>query len=426
MDESYIANNFFQRFIKRHKKQGNLIVQPRMGFSQQRSMSLGLRKVEQLGIPVIGTITLDSFTRLGNFESARQAIENNDVLNGYPMVSYRDEENRRMLEGIRSERFPIQVRHGSPLPLRIFRSTLNSDIDAIEGGPVSYCLPYSRVPIHNSIIEWEKCCYMWASQGNGNYHLESFGGCLMGQLCPPSLLISLSVLEVIFFNHHGIKSVSLSLSQGTNSDQDLAALKAIKSLAFKYLSVDIDWHVVFYTFMGKFPSTFDGAKLIIEESAKLAKLGGANRLIVKTVNEAHQIPTISDNLQALKWTHRVANREPLEQRNIDSEKYFEIFDEADGIIQAVLNLDNNIGKAIEKAFLKGFLDIPFCLHPSNNNQTLADIDFNGNVRWVKHGKVPIARKRKKISSELTSSRLLKMLSFNQNKYDTIQLPSIAE
>jgi methylaspartate mutase epsilon subunit len=420
-NQTHIGNNFFQRFIKKHKEEGNLIVQPRMGYSEKDAMLLGLSKVKELGIPVIGTITIDSFTRLGDFESARRAIQNGDSLNGYPIVSYNNEENRSLINNIRTEDFPIQVRHGSPLAFEIFNATCNSGIDAIEGGPVSYCLPYSRVPLKESIKAWERCCDMWASKGEGAYHLESFGGCMMGQLCPPSMLIAISVLEAIFFNYYGIKSVSLSLAQGTNSGQDLAALKAIRNLGFKYLPEDMDWHVVFYTFMGKFPSTYKGAKAIIEESARLAKLGGANRLIVKTVNEAHQIPTINDNLQALKWTHKAANFENLKERKINWNQYFEICEEADSIIQAVLNLDNNPGKAIEKAFVKGLLDIPFCLHPSNNKQTLSSIDDAGNILWIKCGKVPIADVKKQIGKELTSYQLMEMLTYNQKKYDQIQL-----
>lgn len=417
MNSSNNTNTFFQKFIGLHKSQENLIVQPRMGFSKTNLMSLGLRRVKNLNIPVIGTITLDSFTRLRDFESARNALVNNQPLNGYPIVSYEDEQNRKMLNEVRSHDFPIQVRHGSPLPEEVFKSTINSGIDAIEGGPISYCLPYSRVPLNKSIEAWEKCCKIWVSMGNSHYHLESFGGCMMGQLCPPSVLIAISILEVIFFNYHGIESVSMSLAQGTNSDQDLAALKVVQNLAEKYLKKNIKWHVVFYTFMGQFPLTFEGSRKIIIESAKLAKLGGAGRLIVKTVKEAHQIPNIEDNLNALKWTHQAANCDELLERKINSEDFDEIYNEADCLIQSVLDINHNPGIAIEKAFSKGILDIPFCLHPNNTNEALAYIDAKGKVQWLKYGNMPLIKTQKGLRIQLTSQKLLEMLSFNQRKYD---------
>ena len=415
-------NSFYQQFISRNIREDNLIVQPRMGFSQKELMSDGLMAVKSLNIPVIGTITIDSFTRARDFKSAKRAIEINKSLNGYPIVSYSKEENNALISKIRSADFPIQIRHGSPQPEEIFKSTIAANIDAIEGGPISYCLPYSRIPINKSISSWIKCCELFATAGNGEYHIESFGGCMMGQLCPPSLLIAITLLEALFFKFYGIKSVSVSLTQGTNSEQDLAALAVLNQLSDKYLGQELNWHIVYYTFMGKFPETFHGAKLLIEESALIAKQGGANRLIVKTANEAHQIPTIKDNLEALKWANTIANQSPSkrEEWKMNITMKDQIYQEADALIEAVLNLSNKPGDAIEIAFKKGYLDIPFCLHQCNNKRTLSQIDSRGNIIWTNIGNMPIAVKPDTVqvkNNNLTSNGLIEMLSYNQFKYD---------
>ena len=62
----------------------------------------------------------------------------------------------------------------------------------------------------------------------GRAHLETFGGCLLGQLCPPSLLVAISVLEALFFVQHGLRSVSLSYAQQTHPAQDIEALAALR------------------------------------------------------------------------------------------------------------------------------------------------------------------------------------------------------
>ena len=36
---------------------------------------------------------------------------------------------------------------------------------------------------------------------------------MLGQLCPPSQLVAISVLEALFFHRHGIRSVSVSAFQ---------------------------------------------------------------------------------------------------------------------------------------------------------------------------------------------------------------------
>jgi methylaspartate mutase epsilon subunit len=59
-------------------------------------------------------------------------------------------------------------------------------------------------------------------------HLETFGGCMMGQLCPPSLLVALSTLEALFFRQHGLRSISLSYAQQTHAEQDAEAVLAMR------------------------------------------------------------------------------------------------------------------------------------------------------------------------------------------------------
>ena len=122
---------------------------------------------------------------------------------------------------------------------------------------------------------------------------------MMGQLCPPSLLVALSVLECMFFRQHGVRSVSLSYAQQTSRDQDTEAVLALRRLAAELLS-DLDWHVVIYAYMGVYPRTAGGATRLVGDAARLAVSSGAARLIVKTVAEAHRIPSIADNVAALE------------------------------------------------------------------------------------------------------------------------------
>ena len=98
-----------------------------------------------------GTITLDSYTRINRHASAQRHLDEELTLNGYPIVAYGAEATRTMLEGIESFDFPIQVRHGSADPREIFAAMLEAGLYATEGGPISYCLPYSRMPLAEAV-----------------------------------------------------------------------------------------------------------------------------------------------------------------------------------------------------------------------------------------------------------------------------------
>jgi methylaspartate mutase epsilon subunit len=295
------VENSFGAYVSRAHQAGILVVQPRMGFSHPDAMRAGLVAVSRASATTVGTITLDSYTRVGLHTAARRALDDGTVLNGYPIVAHEPATNRWVLEGVHGPEFPVQVRHGSPEPQDIIAALAQAGLDATEGGPVSYCLPYGRTPLRDAVKNWKDCCALLGTVGErgAEPHLETFGGCMMGQLCPPSLLVALSLLEGLFFRQHGLRSISLSYAQQTDADQDGQAVLALRHLAEEMLT-GVDWHVVLYTYMGMYPRTRPGAMLLLEEAAALAVRTGAARIIVKTVSEAFRIPTVAENVAALE------------------------------------------------------------------------------------------------------------------------------
>ncbi|MEV0256359.1 methylaspartate mutase [Streptomyces sp. NPDC050732] len=403
----------FAAYVAEAKNRNELIVQSRMGFTSPELMRAGLDAVRDAGPRVVGTITLDSFTRTGQFLRAGRAIAAGEALNGYPLVSHSDADNAQLLGGVDLAAFPVQVRHGSPRPQEIFRTMGRLGLTVSEGGPVSYCLPYSRVPLRESIDAWAEGCRILADGGRGA-HLETFGGCMLGQLCPPGLLVALSVLECLFFAENGIRSVSLSYAQQTNPRQDLDAILALRALAEEHL-VGVDWHVVLYTFMGVYPKTTGGATALLRESAELAAASGCERLIVKTTVESQRIPTIAENVAALRIAADAAHGVPRSARLPGSE----VLDEASALINATLSLRDSVGDSLHEAFRLGLLDVPYCLHQDNRNRTRTSLDSDGTLRWASKGNMPLPGTPPLHEPEGAADRLLQMLSFNQHRFDAV-------
>uniref|UniRef100_UPI000A3A0410 methylaspartate mutase n=1 Tax=Streptomyces sp. NRRL B-24572 TaxID=1962156 RepID=UPI000A3A0410 len=292
----------FGRFVAASAAAGRLVVQPRMGFGDPGRMRAGLARTRAATAHTAGTLTVDSYTRVGDLDAARAAVAEGSRLNGYPIAAHSPATTRAVLDGLFDADFPVQVRHGSARPLAIVRALTEAGLDATEGGPVSYCLPYGRTPLRESVTAWARACELLATGARPGAvpHLESFGGCLLGQLCPPGLLVATSVLECLFFVQFGLRSVSLSYAQQTDPAQDEEALRALHRLAAEFLPDGIDRHVVLYTYMGVYPRTEQGATRLLEASARLAVRSGAGRLIVKTTAEAHRLPTVEENVRALE------------------------------------------------------------------------------------------------------------------------------
>jgi methylaspartate mutase epsilon subunit len=396
----------------------DLVVQPRMGFSSPEVMRAGLVAVRDAAATTVGTITLDSYTRVGDHSAARTALANGLDLNGYPIVAHSTTTTRGMLADVHEAGFPVQVRHGSACPEKIMAALVRAGLSATEGGPVSYCLPYSRIPLRESVSNWARCCEMLAAvrERGVEPHLETFGGCIMGQLCPPSLLVAISVLEGLFFTQHGLRSISLSYAQQTSAVQDHEALHALRRLAMSLLP-DVDWHIVVYAYMGVYPRTRGGAGRLLEGAAELAVRAGAARLIVKTAAEAHQIPTIADNVLALEIAAAAA-RDTSGEGGVTPAEDTGIHAEATALVEAVLNLDHDVGRAMVTAFERGYLDVPFCLHPDNPGRSAGYIDSDGSLRWLATGSLPInAPGRAGDTTRMTADDLLTSLSYMERMFD---------
>lgn len=415
-------------FVARARADGRLVVQPRMGFSSPERMRTGLVAVKNAAAITVGTITLDSYTRVGEHTVAARALADGVDLNGYPLVTHSPSTTREILGGVHGIDFPVQVRHGSSDPRQIVAALVDAGLDATEGGPVSYCLPYSRTPLRESVTNWARACEPLINlrDRGAEPHMETFGGCMMGQLCPPSLLIALSLLEGMFFRQQGLTSISLSYAQQTSVEQDTEAIGALHELAGQLLP-GVDWHVVLYAYMGAYPKTAPGALALLGQAATLATRTGCARLIVKTVAEAHRIPTIEENVAALEHAATVAaltdRTGPGDGRQVADTG---IHAETRMLIDAVLDLDDDVGNALCLAFERGYLDVPYCLHPDNAGRARGFVDATGRLAWSSIGAMPIGGvARLGPAKPVTSSSLLASLSYVERRFDRQEHPNFA-
>ncbi|MFE1384035.1 FAD/NAD(P)-binding protein [Streptomyces sp. NPDC058740] len=407
-------------FVQEAAQAGELVVQPRMGMVAPEDMAAGVAAVADLPERTVATLTIDSYTRVGDHAAATAALRTGRPLNGFPLVSHGPKTTARVAAAA-GRRTPVQVRHGSADPMAIFRTMTAAGLAASEGGPVSYCLPYGRTPLADSVAAWRDSVQFLTEESRNRgrrAHLESFGGCLLGQLCPPSMLVAVSVLECLFFAQNGATSVSLSYAQQTHAAQDTGALAALRLLADELLPPAVDRHLVLYTYMGVYPRTVPGARLLLRRSAELAVRGGAQRLIVKTETEAHRIPTVAENLTALRVAAdaaRAARARPGAAAAAGAETE-EILAEARALVGAVLALSDDLGVALLKAFDRGLLDVPFCLHPDNRGEARSAIAPDGRLQWTDLGALPLLTTSRR-TTPMTSRQLAGMLGRVAREHD---------
>jgi methylaspartate mutase epsilon subunit len=219
----------------------------------------------------------------------------------------------------------------------------------------------------------------------------------------------------MFFAQRGVRCISFSYAQQTNPEQDEEAVAALRALVDEYLPLPRT-HLVIYTYMGVYPRTPGGALRLLASSARLAVRSGASRLIVKTAAEAYRLPTIAENVTALEHAAAVADTEPGPVEAPDTG----IGAQARALVDNVLSLDDDIGRALCTAFASGQLDVPFCLHPDNPGRARGFVDRDGRLQWQHIGGLPLGDLvRPSSTGRVSSADLLASLQFMQHKFDRI-------
>lgn len=387
-------------FISHHfktKAKDKMLVQPRGGFpTYQKQFDLSKFFVEA-NADVL-PLTIDSNTRLNDYATASKMLrlsEENDVdmLNGYPLVNHGYRTTRKMITHFNK---PVSLRHGTPDARLLIETAIASGIFEIEGGPITYLLPYSKnFPLDKAFLYWkyvERVCANY-SELNEPINRESFGP-LTATLVPPSITIVIQLLEMLLSLEEGVKSFSVSFAQQGSMMQDVVTGEVLKKLA-KHYAEEIDCgdaaiNLVYHQWMGAFPTNKNFAEQLINMSTVIAKMVGADKIITKTREEASGIPTKEANAKTVantQYTLRILNGLP---NMVDEEEEEILTLEVKAIMEAVFNDPaDTLWRKVFNSIKNGIIDVPFSPHIINHNNMITIRDANKNIRIIDRGNVPI-------------------------------------
>jgi len=399
--EDFVKNANKELFISHHFAQKKkMLVQPRGGFptyEKQFALSDFFVKANVDVLP----LTIDSNTRLNDYATAKKMLRlseesEKDMLNGYPLVNHGYRTTRKMITHFNK---PVSLRHGTPDARLLIETAIASGIFEIEGGPITYLLPYSKnFPLDKAFLYWkyvEKVCANY-SKLNLPINRESFGP-LTATLVPPSITIVIQLLEMLLSLEEGVKSFSVSFSQSGSMNQDIVMGKVIKKLAAFYAQKidceDAVINLVYHQWMGAFPMDTKYAEQLISMSTVIASMVGADKIITKTNQEASGIPTKEANAETVANTQyllRILNGLPTIN---DEEEEENITLQVQAIMEAVFNDPaDTLWRKVFNSIKNGTIDVPFSPHIINHNEMITVRDSSKNIRIIKRGNVPIPDK----------------------------------
>lgn len=396
--KEFVKNASKDLFISHHFKNADkMLVQPRGGFPTYKKQFALNEFFVNANVDVL-PLTIDSNTRLNDYSTASRMLrlsEENDVdmLNGYPLVNHGYRTTRKMITHFNK---PVSLRHGTPDARLLIETAIASGIFDIEGGPITYLLPYSKnFPLDKAFLYWkyvERVCANY-SELNEPINRESFGP-LTATLVPPAITIVIQLLEMLLSLEEGVKSFSVSFSQTGSMNQDIVMGAVIKKLAKFYAEEigcgDAGIHLVYHQWMGAFPMDKDFAEQLINMSTVIASMVGADKIITKTREEASGIPTKEANAKTVantQYTLRILNGLPT---IVDEEEEEILTLEVKAIMEAVFNDPaDTLWRKVFNSIKNGIIDVPFSPHIINHNEMITIRDGNKNIRIIERGNVPI-------------------------------------
>lgn len=410
------------------RERGAPFLQPRGGtpiFDEQLRLTRILSEAGADFIP----LTIDSCTRHNQYETAAQLLRRSEeegraYLNGYPLVCHGHELTRRLFDGLDK---PVSLRHGTPDARLLVEVAIASGIVEIEGGGLCYCLPYSEgFPLDRALLHWQYVDHICAlySTPDRPIHRESFGP-LSATLVPPVTVLVIELAELLLAAEQGVRSFAVSFGQTGSIVQDVALAKVMRKLARELLVehgfADVQVRLVYHQWMGQFPMQRERAAALIAGSALVAGVIDADKVVVKTVDEALGVPRPEVNAEAVDCVRYVLRTfgtpEQLMSPAIESEAKL-IESQARSVLNAIFDLSGDaFWESVYRAFQLGWIDLPFASHADNANRVITMRDGNQSVRIADAGAMPIAAadlateramlaSRRKGAGEMTYRRML--------------------
>lgn len=389
-------------------------IQPRGGFpsaAKQRALTVAFDEAGADFIP----LTVDSHSRHNDYQTASELLaaglaEDRDLLNGYPLVSHGLEPTRALYEGI--ER-PVSLRHGTPDARLLAEIALASGITEIEGGGLTYTLPYSRgFLLERALMHWQYVDRLCAVAGpvDAPVHRESFGP-LTATLVPPVITAVVQLCELLLAAEQGVTSFSVSLGQTGSFEQDVALAGVLRDKAAELLArfefPEVEVSLVYHQWMGAFPAEVSRAWQLIAVSAAVGRLAGADKIVVKTPEEALGIPSIESNVACVHAVRYVLEMfpqaVPVVNEVIEQEREL-IGGEVDHVLECVFGLSApSFLASVHDAVLAGMIDVPFAPHEQNAGRLIAGRGTGRRIRVLEPGGMPIRDEDLRLERELRGS-----------------------
>ncbi len=386
--------------MRRAAAEGRCLTQPRGGFATLAMQLDLMRALDGDGHADIVPTTTDRYTRNERFAEAQKGVAESErlgrsMLNGFPIVNYGVADCRKLVEAVDK---PTIILSGTSLPKLTGEIGLAAGFTGYLGSGIAYTTSYTKdVSIEQGIRNYQyldRLVALYQERGVELHRRQP--GFLTGTNIPPSVAITVAILDLLLAAAQGVRNYGLELAQTLHLIQDAAAIRACCDLAREYLERfgygDVFAPVTSLHWMGAWPHDHAQAAALVAYGGTLAALGGAVSVTTKSVHEAFGIPTPEANAEGLRTTRMavyLARRTRLDDLpELRREKEL-IEREVRPVVDKALEMgDGDAAVGAVRAFAAGIVDVPWSPSRFVHGRVLPARDEDGYLRILDAGAMP--------------------------------------
>ena len=406
------------KMLKKYKAEGKTSLYPRSGTPVIEEEIRLLQSLNEVGVFMF-PFTTDSYSRNLKFDMAQKGLDESiktgkAKLNGFPIVNHGVKNTRKVVESCKGA---FDVRSSREGQFIIAEIAFASGMSAIPQSMFGWLSGFDKRATPEECIQTcqlsARLSGYYAQRGHIINH--ACHGWLPNGIIPHYVSIACMLLDALVSAGQGARSFSPMVNFNGNMAQDLGEFRAAEKLFRKYLDkygycdCETPGSIGNQSFLYPFPRDLGMAFGYINYTAMLGALARLPACFVKTVDEAHGIPSIEAHQQTYRsasWIYNVVRQQELDfnSKAIDDEERMTDL-AVSAIVERVMELgDGDVCVGIVKALDEGVLDSPFAINMHLQDNTLGVRDMRGAMRFLEYGNVPIPEEVREFNREKVRER----------------------
>jgi len=405
----------FMKVTERARQEGKTLIWPRAGTPVLEDEIALVKTLVDSGVRHI-PVTIDSYSRLSQFDRAQQALDESirtgrPMLNGYPIVNYGVKNTRKLVESVEAAFSP---RGAVKLAMEI---ALASGMTASGKSSFLEFGSYEKRTTLEQCIEASQ----YTNRLTGYYAdrgaiiTTDLHGWVPSGVFPFSVNIACIIIDSLVAAEQGVKSIMPQTHCAGHMAQDIAWMRLIPRLMREYLDrfgyKDAVVPGILANQLPLFPvpQGMGGAFAYLNYTAMVAALAEAEAVFVRTIDEGAGVATRESHAlsyESANWILNVVRTQRI-KFEIDGveteEKVTEV--EVRAILDKLLELgDGDIVIGSIKGVEAGVLDSPFSPNINVKDNVLGIKDVTGACRYLEFGNLPIPDEIKEFHREKIAER----------------------